>query len=496
MKTVAGVLLFFWWAGALFGAICPGQRFDVTIKEPIGLKDAVLNIVEECGLSLSLEGRQSTEQFEDAQLGYITLRGATAQEALSFMIRQANFHHEIDENLLTLRYLDTRTFKIDYINLSRSANSNSDIKIGGSAISGSSTGGEDSTSSSSGAMITTEENFDFWGTLEVELAQVLYRPEDAVQTSGKETIVVNPRSGLVTVTGTQRQLKRVARYIEQTLDALKKQVLIDVQIIAVDLDGSHATGIDWAQFPLFMTTAGGSYNYNSQTHGSSASDGATTFVADTGEFEFNLRGFLNFLRTYGEAQALSNPKVMAMNNQPSLISVGENINYALFTSREISEGRVETSATPGDLFVGVLLDITPQIDQSGFITLRINPSVSELKYADDNQRRVTPREIAPDTITRRISSVVRVQDAQVVVLGGLISRYNQREESKVPVLGSIPFLGKLFGATRTVERSREIVFVLTPHIVKEGQTRPPRDLGFTRQTDEAVRLPSLRSFHE
>ena len=501
MRVSGGVCLFFWSASVLLGNICPGQRFDVTIKEPIALKEAVLNITEACHLSLSLEGEQTLERFERARLGYVTLRSASATEALEFMLQRANFHHSLEGNLLLLRYLDTRTFKIDYINFNRIGSSSSDIKIGGSSIA--SGAGQDATSSTSGAHITTEENFDFWGTLQDEIAQVLFRPEDGLTSGQQDTIVVNPRSGLVTVSGTYRQLKRVERYIEQTLESLKRQVLIDVQIIAVDLDGSHATGIDWAKFPLFSATGSGQYNYQStSTSGSAAAvTGSTTtsdatFTMSTGNFDFNLRSFLNFLRTHGEARALSNPKVLAMNNQPTLISVGENINYLVLSSTVLDGGGGTQSSDPHDLFVGVLLDITPQIDQNGFITLRINPSISELKYAEDAQRQTEARRIAPDTITRRISSVVRVRDQEVVVLGGLISSYSQYEESRLPVLGAIPFLGNLFGAKRSVNRSREIVFVLTPHIIDASNPARADQFGFTSDAAEAVRLPSLKSLHE
>lgn len=474
--------------GTLLQAACPGERFDVTIKEPIALKAAMLSIVEECAYSLAIEGEGTAAKLDGAQVGYVTLRAVSAQEAIAFLMERANLHHRIENDLLTVRYLDTRVFKLDYVNISRVGSSSSDIKIGGSAqVSGGSSDG--ATAGNSSTSIKSSEEFDFWTTLQDEIFSMLNRPEDGTAVLAKESIVVNPRSGLVSVTGTRNQIDRIARYLERTLKALKKQVMIDVQIIAVDMTGEHATGIDWAKFPLFTTTGSGTGTYTNENGQSTHSH---TFTANTGEFEFNLKSFLNFLKTQGNAKALSSPKVLAMNNQPTLISVGDNINYLVVSSTS-NDSTVSESTEPEDIFVGVLLDITPQIDDEGFITLRINPSISELKYAEDGQRQDTTRRIAPDTVSRRISSVVRVKDREVIVLGGLISNFNQVEESKLPVLGDIPFLGKFFGAKRTNSFSREIVFVLTPQIVDNAMDVSLQELGYGDETEKKVRRPMINT---
>ncbi|MGE4294686.1 MAG: pilus (MSHA type) biogenesis protein MshL [Campylobacterales bacterium] len=506
MKTVAATAFFAWFLTLSLHAACNGERFNVTIKEPIGLKEAMLSVVEECGLSLSIEGEGTATRLDSAKVGYITLRAVSAEEAIAFLMQRANLHHRLEGDLLTVRHLDTRVFKLDYVNFTRTGSSSSDIKIGGSAQVSGGGGGEGATAGNSSTSIKTQESFDFWATLKDEIYAVLNRPEDSDRLAvAKESIIINPQSGLITVTGTWRQIDRVKRYLERTLQSLKKQVMIDVQIIAVDMDGYSATGIDWAKFPLFTTTARGNYNYNSSQNGRSMSDGTTIVTADSGQFEFNLKSFINFLKTQGDAKALSNPKVLAMNNQPTLISVGDNINYLILSSTVLSggsSGSATQTTEQQDIFVGVLLDITPQIDDEGYITLRINPSISELKYAEDGQRQAAARQIAPDTVSRRISSVVRVKDRDVIVLGGLISNFNQVEESKLPVLGSIPFLGKFFGAKRATNTSREIVFVLTPQIVDDARGVSLKELGYQETAQKSVRplirsdLPDMKAFDE
>jgi general secretion pathway protein D len=493
----------------VLSAACPGERFDVTVKEPIALRDALLSIIDECDLSLTLDGDATEERFNSARVGYISLRAVNAEEAIDFLMKRANLHYTIESDLLAIKYLDTRVFKIDFVSNSRSGTSTADIKIGGAAGIGSSSSGgsSDSSSGDTSTSIKTEEKFDLWGTIEEEVTAIVSRPEDGA--AGSNAVVVNPSSGLITVTGTRKQIDRVADYLDQTLKSLKKQVLIDVQIISVVLDGDKHTGIDWGSFPFQANS--GSYQYNRDILNSVTlaphefNFGA--IISESGTELLNFRGsFINFLKTQGETKSLSNPKVLAMNNQPTLISVGDTINYLLTSSTTLSgssSGSSTQSTEQQSIFVGVLLDITPQIDEDGYITLRMNPSISELKYAEDKTHQSAPRSVAPDTVTRSISSVVRVRDSEVIVLGGLISNFSQVSESKIPLLGDIPFLGKLFGATRNVEQTQEIVFVLSPRIVNDDSQKPTlKDLGYREEMEKQLmsttttEMPKMKDFDE
>lgn len=492
IKNIIVVISALFLASSLY-ADCQDERFDINVKDQISLKNAILSIVDECGYSLSIEGDQSEQRFANAKLSFVSLKGVKADEAIASLTSRANLHHRIENNTVVISYMDTKVFKIDYINNTRTGSSSSDVKIGGSSGASSSSSSTDSSTGNSSTTIKTEEQFDFWTTLQDELYSILARPEDGAVAITKESIVVNPRSGLVTVTGTARQLDRVTRYLENTLRSLKKQVMIDVQIIAVDNEGDKATGIDWAKFPLFTADGTVSYGQAGTLRNFDFRGGAVNVSAGS-NIDFSLKGFLNFLKTQGDTKALSNPKVLSMNNQPTLISVGENINYLILSSTVLSgggSGSATQETEPQDIFVGVLLDITPQIDDDGYITLRINPSISELKYAEDNQRQLTPRTIAPDTISRRISSVVRAKDQDVIILGGLISSFDRVEHSKLPLLGDIPFLGKLFGATRSTKLNREIVFVLTPQIIENGSEITLKDLGYQSKTADLIK-PNLR----
>ena len=486
---------------AVLNAACPGERFDITIKEPIALSDALLSIIDECDVSLDLDGEGTERKFRDAKVGYVSLRAVNADEAIDFLLQRANLHHKLNGDQLVIRNLDTKVYKLDYINNSRTGSSSSDIKIGGSAGS-SSSGGSSTSSGDSSTTLKTEETIDFSGDLDKELASVLSRPEDGASGDAKSAaaVLVNSKSGLVTVTGTRKQLDRVTDYLNQTLKSLKKQVLIDVQILSVELVNDKQTGIDWGMLPINATGAGSyDYTYNQGGSNTKAFNFGSGFTAsnplnaDGGMATSLQKSFINFLQTQGTTKSLSNPKVLTMNNQPTLISVGDTFNYLLISSATTDSESTQTTEQESS-FVGVLLDITPQIDDDGYITLRINPSYSYVTRDSITTSTTGVRTVAPDTKTNNISSVVRVRDGETVVLGGLISTEDSFNERKMPILGDLPFLGKLFGSKTKHTSTNEIVFVLTPHIITDEKAKPSlKTLGFTEDAI-SIAAPVLNAY--
>ncbi len=177
---------------------------------------------------------------------------------------------------------------------------------------------------------------------------------------------------------------------------------------------------------------------------------------------------VKFLSTQGDVKSISSPRIMTLNNQPALISVGKELFYKIKSSSTASSGGGAVAAE-GELvdsvFAGILLDITPEIDDNGMITLKINPSIS------DTVDTVTPeagiRTIPPDLVRRQIASVIKVKDGQHAILGGLISSQTGFKDNQVPLLGDMPLVGSLFKRQEKINKVEELVFILTPHIVEQ-----------------------------
>ena len=198
---------------------------------------------------------------------------------------------------------------------------------------------------------------------------------------------------------------------------------------------------------------------------------------------FSMAGLIDFLGSSGETKVVSSPKVLTMNNQQALITIGDNINYRVPEESSSTEtgSSLATTYTNYSIFIGVLLNITPEISENNEIILRINPSVSNFKYTDDDTRTTIPREIAPDTSEKKLSTVVKVKDGSTIILGGLITSNKGKENSSVPLLSSIPLLGEAFKHTADTVSTSELVFVITPRIIgdKGSDKATLKDLGFS-----------------
>ena len=259
---------------------------------------------------------------------------------------------------------------------------------------------------------------------------------------------------------------------------LKKQVAIDVSIIAVSLNKNHSQGINWQNFNLNFNSQN-SNNANSLISFQGSNEG-NAFVRNLGfNANFNLSSVLNFLSTNGKTRVLSSPKLVALNNQQAIISVGDTINYQVKESSKSTDSgtTVSESFNNYSIFIGILLNILPEISDDDKIMLRISPSLSNFKYVQDNLRQT--RSIAPDTISKKLSTVVSMQDNQTLILGGLISLEESLDATSLNFLSKLPLLGALFSSKNEAKSSTEIVFIITPQIITPSYNPSLTDLGFT-----------------
>ncbi|OHD95128.1 MAG: pilus (MSHA type) biogenesis protein MshL, partial [Sulfuricurvum sp. RIFOXYD2_FULL_44_160] len=361
----------------------------------------------------------------------------------------------------------------------------------------------------------------FWDTLEQEVKSILSRPEDdyrqsntlnqasdektaTEKTSEKDThhnIFINKSAGLVTVTGTGKQIQRLDSYINDLQKKMQTQVLIDVKMYSVVFTDGSSTGIDWSQLYALQNIDLGFNYYNTKNVGSFTADAtgtsnimfpiktltpSTAGRLNTSVFQAGIKGSLNevvkFLKTQGDVYSISNPKILTLNNQPALITAGTELFYKTRNTSTLAGGTTGEQATTevvSSVFSGVLLDITPEISNDGSITLRINPSISET--ASEISTNNSTRDMPPDLSRRQISSVITVKDGNRVILGGLINTKNVQDNNKVPLLGDIPLLGYMFKREGMSKRTEEIVIIIEPHIIKkEKDTVSLGDLGYTR----------------
>ncbi len=512
-------------------ADCTYELFNISSAKGTSVGDFIDQLSDECGMSVIVSDAQA-EDILKKPMNKTFLKNLTINEVLDLIIKENNLQYTLQNNVLKISYLTTKTYQIDYIIGERKGEGSTNIRLSSNTgtNAGSTSGQTSSTinsktasgsgsSSESGTNITSKDEVKFWNDLDSEIKNILSRPEDdyrqkqlSTTTDAKDqniqnnedvhNVYINRAAGLVTVTATGKQLQRLDRYIDDLQKKMQTQVMIDVKMYSVVFSDGATTGIDWTQLYALQNIDIGFNQYNTHNietftgSSSSSSGGSSNIIAPinsvTGAANSNMSIFqlgakghigevIKFLKTQGDVYAISNPKILTLNNQPALITSGTELFYKTINTSTLAGGTTGEQAKTevvSSVFSGVLLDITPEISTDGSITLRINPSISDVasQLSTDNSTRSMP----PDLSRRQISSVVTVQDGSTIIMGGLINTKNDTSTNKVPLLGDIPGLGWMFKHEGMTKKTEEMVLVIEPHIVKrDGSNVKIADLGYS-----------------
>ncbi|WP_345970864.1 MULTISPECIES: pilus (MSHA type) biogenesis protein MshL [Sulfurimonas] len=523
ITSVAAALLL---ASSVQAADCTYELFSISGAKGMTISKYVDQLSNECELTLIISDNEAEKKMSK-RLQRTNLKNLTLNEVLDILLVDNNLNYTLENNILKISFIETKTYNIDYIISARKSIGSTDILLSSSQATGSSSsqsgggGGGQGADLGGGSMQITQNNTSgikiesldevkFWEELDLELQRVLNRPTDFYQA---EAPIVNKNAGLVTVTATVRQQQRLEKYLNQLQKKIQYQVLIDVRMMAVTLNNSSSTGIDWSQIyalqnlsfhidkldalnvSTFDTTG------NILTGGTAGYSGPASLLKLTGGNTIN--ELVKFLKTQGDVDAISNPKVLTLNNQPALITVGTEYFYKIQQSQILAGSSAGTSQTTqneevNSIFAGVLLDITPEIANDNTITLKINPSVSQtrIKLSSDELEQ-QKRSMPPDLDRRQLASVVTVKDGNSIIIGGLIDKSESMHTNRVPLLGDIPGLGYLFKYEEKAVDTTELVIVIEPHIIKkENNTLSLSDLGYTKFTDSEVGLTAKETAAE
>lgn len=280
--------------------------------------------------------------------------------------------------------------------------------------------------------------------------------------------------------------ENTARYIAQVLtnlDRPKPQVLIKVVFVEV----THNNDLDFG-----IEGGWGRQNMNGVVSGVSAVNGfglsSLSSVVGTNFNQFGqpVSGFspvspitqqgaglyqilgkdyqatLRAIAQSGKAKVLSRPSILARNNQPATITVGQSVPLITSVSYNGLNGTPINAISYRD--VGVILRVTPFITADGLVEMMVSPQISSL---DPNLSiPISAGVNAPVIDVRSADTVAVTADGQTVIIGGLMESDKSKTETKVPFLGDIPVLGNLFKRTQKSDTKTELLIFLTPHIVQ------------------------------
>jgi MSHA biogenesis protein MshL len=351
--------------------------------------------------------------------------------------------------------------------------------------------------------VTTSIVNDFWGDLRSALTAI-------VGSGDGRRVVVSPQSGVVLVRAFPTELRAVENYLLETRLVVERQVMLEAKVIEVTLAEGFQSGINWGLFRTHdsprgaIGQLGNNTTLGTSTSGTSLSGGGLTVnpaagtlasaatLAGNGGAVFglafqtsNFAALLQFLDSQGTTQVLSSPRIATLNNQKAVLKVGTDeffvTNVATVTTTTGTTTQQTPTVTVAPFFSGIMLDVTPQIDQFNNITLHIHPSISEVTES----RRVVDLGGTIPSITLPLAksavnesdTVVRVTDGNIVAIGGLMSVDVRDGRTGIPGVADSNVL--LRNSDRQA-RKREIVILLKTTIIQNDASWG-QDLRETRE---------------
>ncbi|MDM7457724.1 MAG: hypothetical protein P3W97_010870 [Tepidimonas sp.] len=301
-------------------------------------------------------------------------------------------------------------------------------------------------------------------------------------------MIANPESGLLTVRATHRQHLKVREFLDRVLRQSAQQVFIEATVIEVELFDQYQQGVNWnllrdnnalLRFRPSETLPGG-------TPSSGSVPSVLTWSPSQSAGSWRIDAVVRLLESFGNARVLSSPRITAVNNQPSILKVTEDVvyfrvNFQYEPPQQGSPARVDVSSEPNTVSVGLVLHVTPQIAEGDEVTMVLRPTLTSIKdFVDDPaipillaQARQSVdvgavRSRIPQILTREMESIVKVRSGEVVVLGGLMREENRNATDQVPGASQLPLIGEALRYRQRRSSKSELVILLRPTVVASG----------------------------
>jgi MSHA biogenesis protein MshL len=455
----------------------------------------------------------------------VNLKDVTVEESLAAIRELYGYEYRLEGTRIYVQPagLQTRVFQVNYlpglrrgISDLRVQSGGSDLPVGGAAVAGTPQGAPASTTLET-SRVTTQHQSDFWTDVRSAILTI-------VGTGEGRSVVVSPHSGVVVVRAFPQQLRAVEQYLRATKLAVERQVMIEAKIIEVELSESYQAGVNWALFrnsgpdivagqiaTSATTTLGargqaltsGNLNVNAPQRTAQSVVTAANATAAGGIFGLalqtsNFAALLEFLESQGNVQVLSSPRIATLNTQKAVLKVGRDeifvANIEPGSAVASAGGAAQQTPTPrlAPFFSGIVLDVTPQIDETSNIILHIHPAVSDVT----EKTRSIPFGATGDPVAFPLASravnetdtIVRVSDGNIVAIGGLMSVDVRDQRGGVPGV-SDEGLGRLLRNTNRTSRKKELVILLKPTLLQSDRNWE-QDLNQTRGRFDALKPPA------
>ncbi|TAH13978.1 MAG: pilus (MSHA type) biogenesis protein MshL [Curvibacter sp.] len=437
----------------------------------------------------------------------VTLRGVTVTEALEAIRDVYGYDFKIDGRRITIYAptLQTRVFTVNYPNSLRTGSSELRVSSG-AALQSTNTGPSSATAAGGtgnqqpeNSRVSTTSRSDFWGELSASVRSL-------VGTGEGRNVVSSPQAGILAVRAMPEELRQVEKFLKATQASVERQVMLEAKVVEVELRDGYQSGVNWGAMgsgvdgqAALGVLGSGVTSPNAFVQGTTSINGAVAFPsAATGGGLIGLAlatsqfgAVLGFLETQGDVQTLSSPRLATLNNQKAVLKVGSDEFFVTGVTGGTSTSSSSTTSgtnstmptvTLTPFFSGISLDVTPQIDDGVNVTLHVHPSLTTVtektKQVDLGSVGNYRLPLASSSVNET-DTVVRIQDGNIVAIGGLMQLESSRNASGVPGTTGMPGLGALFGNRATQGRKKEVIVLIKPTIIRtiadwDAQTRRAR----------------------
>lgn len=424
--------------------------------------DGHLNLVVDAGVELN---RTVT----------LNLKNVTFLEALDMAIgKSAGYSWKIEDNNLYIHPFMEKIYHLDYLDLS----GETEIEVGGDMLG---SGVEESGVTGKYSLKTKRDSksTDVWASIQAALDR--FRSAEGI-------VDINRVSGIIYMLDRPRNIETMVRLLDSISESLHRQVFIEAKILEVKLNDSAKYGIDWSNLDIVFRSSSSllpdnlNFGLNS---GTVAKNGGAVLLELPGSGETDLSGrltrydqpglsgfstLIDFLKTQGDISVLSNPHLTVMNGKSALMTVGYQFPYGDVegVDRNPDTGVVTIGTQIRRAVLGLQLGITPQISQSGIITLNIVPTITRIQGVENVElptSGTTSQSVSNPIIDLQgMATTVRVREGETLVLAGLISQIKNINTKGLPFFSDLPHVGAFFKHVDQALSSQELVIFITPYI--------------------------------
>jgi len=513
------------------------QTYSVVVND-VPVKEILFALARESKLNVDIhpgiQGRVTLNAVDQ-----------TLPAILERLAKQVDLTYRFEGNVLTIAPDEPvlRSYKVDYVNMSRdttgSIGAAAEIATAGraastgsgtSGASGSTTSGSGGGASGSASLngsrtkVESQSQNRFWDTLiknlqdilaETDKEVIIARTGSTAQSEGPDaeagngeqasnasgnstartrreearaeyrtlfaaTVIANKETGVITVRATSKQHEKVQEFLDKVIASANRQVLIEATVVEVKLNDTFQAGIDWSRL-------GNGFTF-SQTLGGAAAASGNQFVAgySSSGSAGDIAASLRLLRQFGDIKVVSSPKLMVLNNQTAILKVVNNFVYFLIdaqtTTNNIAPALTNFTTTPQTVPVGLVMSVTPQINQSNVVNLSVRPTLSRITGTkqDPNPNlvisttslgvttRSTIANLVPEIQVSEMESMLQVHSGDTAVLGGLMQDDITDNSDNVPGLYKVPLFGKLFSSRNASNIKTELVVFLRPVVISQA----------------------------